>query len=126
MITINKNKPIAFGAKVFMDLRCRKYYENCPSFRETVDTIEKEVEAEEVDILAAHNSNWHDTREIYALSEHIDGNMISRNIGLIDEGSHERGGAMKFFDTFDEQAQKFYTSQGSYYNFILYEKMKKY
>ena len=73
----------AFGAKVNMDLRCRKYYNECDEFKRVMDLIRDKVQSPEVDIKSAVTSHWTGTRKIYALSENIKGGFTEWLLGEI-------------------------------------------
>jgi hypothetical protein len=75
---------IAFGAKVNLDARCRKYYDECDTFKKFVDIMRNEMEASEVDLKSDFISHWSGTRRIYALCESYKGGFNEFAIGEID------------------------------------------
>ncbi len=85
---INKVTPYssqpAFCAKVNMDLRCRKYYNECDIFKEVVDIIKNKVQSAEVDIKSDMTSHWSGKRKIYALAESNKGGFNEWELGEID------------------------------------------
>ena len=115
------SNPVNFNAKVTMDLRCKKYYKQSPEFRETVNAIESDVEADEVCLTSDRNRHWSGTREIYAQSEHKNGEIQDYHLGTVDEGTYDRSGKISFNDGFKESSGIFKTP-GDYYNVYVYHK----
>ena len=117
----NYNNTLNFNARVNMDLRCKKYYNQCPQFRDTVDIIKNDVEADEVSLSADRNRHWSGTRGIYALSEHSDGELKDYRIGTIDEGTYDHSGKISFYDRYQKEGSKsVFENAGEYYNIHLY------
>lgn len=75
---------IAFGTKVNLDARCRKYYKECKVFKKIVDTMQNRMQAPEVDLKSDFIGHWSGTRKIYALSESSKGGFNEIVIGEID------------------------------------------
>ena len=67
-----------------MDLRCRKYYNECDRFKEVVDIIKNKVQSAEVDIKSDMTSHWSGKRKIYALAESNKGGFNEWELGEID------------------------------------------
>ena len=78
------NSQTAFGAKVNLDARCRKYYKECNTFKKVVDTMRNEMKAAEVDLKSDFGAHWSGTRTIYALSESYKGGFNEIVLGEID------------------------------------------
>jgi len=114
------SNPVNFNARVTMDLRCKNYYEKCKNFREMVNVIESDVKADEVSLSADRNRHWSGTREIYAQSEHKNGEIEDYKIGTIDEGSYTGSRKITFNDRFSSEYNGIYDTPAEYYNMKLY------